>query len=76
MEHRAVVNKEKERISIAMFFNPKFEAEFGPVKSLTSPANPPLFKRMLMEDFFKDYFTRNLNGKSHLEKMRIKSSDE
>lgn len=75
IEHRATVNKEKERISIAMFFNPKFEAEIGPVKSLISPENPPLFKNVLMEDYFKDFFSRNLNGKSHLEKMRIKSLD-
>ncbi|KAF7808469.1 protein SRG1-like [Senna tora] len=72
IEHRASVNKEKERISIAMFFNPKFEAEIGPARSLISPKNPPLFKRMLMEDYFKD-FSQNLNGKSHLEKMRIKN---
>ncbi|KAI4357421.1 hypothetical protein L6164_001369 [Bauhinia variegata] len=75
IEHRAAVNKEKERISIAMFFNPKFEAEIGPVKSLLTPETPPLFKRMLMEDYFKDFFSRNLNGKSHLEKMRIQSGE-
>ncbi|KAK7359518.1 hypothetical protein VNO77_01479 [Canavalia gladiata] len=71
IEHRAAVNKEKERISIAMFFNPKFEAEIGPSKGLLSSENPPLFKSMLMEDYFKDFFSRNLNGKSHLDKMRI-----
>ncbi|KAI4313632.1 hypothetical protein L6164_026592 [Bauhinia variegata] len=71
IEHRAAVNKERERISVAMFFNPKFEAEIGPVKSLLSPETPPLFKRMLMEDYFKDFFSSNLNGKAHLEKMRI-----
>ncbi|KAJ1430564.1 Oxoglutarate/iron-dependent dioxygenase [Sesbania bispinosa] len=74
IEHRAAVNREKERISIAMFFNPKFEAEIGPVKSLISSQNPPLFKRMLMEDYFKDFFSRNLNGKSHLDKMRVTSN--
>ncbi|KAI9074088.1 hypothetical protein K1719_033064 [Acacia pycnantha] len=75
IEHRAAVNKEKERISIAMFFNPKFEAEIGPFKSLITPHNPPLFKRILMEDYFKDFFSHNLNGKSHLERMKIKSED-
>ncbi|XP_047156594.1 protein SRG1-like [Vigna umbellata] len=73
IEHRAAVNKEKERISIAMFFNPRFEAEIGPVKSLLNSENPPLFKTMLMEDYFKDFFSRNLNGKSHLDKMRLKT---
>ena len=75
IEHRAVVNKEKERISIAMFFSPKFEAEIGPMKSLLSPETPPLYKSMLMEDYCNDFFSRNLNGKYHLEKMRIKGFD-
>jgi len=75
IEHRAAVNKEKERISIAMFFSPKFEAEIGPVKSLLNSENPPLFKSMLMEDHFKHFFSRNLNGKTHLEKMRVKTLD-
>ncbi|KAK7260566.1 hypothetical protein RIF29_26718 [Crotalaria pallida] len=75
VEHRAAVNKEKERISIAMFFNLKLEAEIGPVKRLISPENPSLFKSMQMEDYVKDFFSRNLNGKSNLEKMRIKRFD-
>uniref|UniRef100_A0A2N9E7N2 Fe2OG dioxygenase domain-containing protein n=1 Tax=Fagus sylvatica TaxID=28930 RepID=A0A2N9E7N2_FAGSY len=75
IEHRATVNSEKERISIAMFFNPKFEAKIGPLTSILSPQNPPLFKSIGMEEYVKDFFSRNINGKSHLEKMRIKSGD-
>ncbi|KAJ7942781.1 2-oxoglutarate (2OG) and Fe(II)-dependent oxygenase superfamily protein [Quillaja saponaria] len=75
IEHRATVNKVKERISIAMFFNPKFEAEIGPARSLISQQNPPLFRRVLMEEYFREFFSRNLNGKAHLEKMRITSGE-
>lgn len=70
IEHRATVNSEKERISIAMFFNPKLEAEIGPAKSLLNTKTPALFKRITMEEYVKDYFSRNINGKS-VEKMRI-----
>ncbi|XP_059436401.1 codeine O-demethylase-like [Corylus avellana] len=76
IEHRATVNSEKERISIAMSFNPKFEAEIGPATSMLTPQNPPLFKRIGMEEYVKDYFSHNLNGKSYLEKMRIKTHEE
>ena len=70
------MNKEKERISIAMFFNPKFEAEVGPATTLTNnPQNPPLFKRVRMEKYFKDFFSRKLNGKLFLELMRIKHGE-
>ncbi|XP_059669337.1 oxoglutarate-dependent flavonoid 7-O-demethylase 1-like [Cornus florida] len=76
IEHRATVNSMKERISIAMFFNPKFEAEVGPAHSLINPQNPPLFKRVVMEKYFKDFFSRKLSGKSFLEKMRIQINEE
>ncbi|KAK2642661.1 hypothetical protein Ddye_024424 [Dipteronia dyeriana] len=75
MEHRATVNSEKERISIAFFMNPKFEAEVGPSTSLINPQNPPLFKRIGMEDYVKGFFSSNLNGKSYLDKMKIQNGD-
>ncbi|KAF7812996.1 glutamate--tRNA ligase, chloroplastic/mitochondrial-like isoform X1 [Senna tora] len=34
IEHRAIVNSEKERISVATFFSPKMDGEMGPAKSL------------------------------------------
>ncbi|KAK7412534.1 hypothetical protein VNO78_03998 [Psophocarpus tetragonolobus] len=71
VEHRATVNSEKERISMAMFFLPKFQSEIGPAVSLTNPEHPPLFKRIVVEKYVKDYFTHELNGKSYLERMRI-----
>ncbi|CAL5345288.1 unnamed protein product [Camellia sinensis] len=70
IEHRATVNSVKKRISIAMFFNPKFEAEIGPTTSLVNLQNPPLFKRVGMEKYTKDFFSRKLKGKSFLELMR------
>lgn len=75
VEHRAVVNSTKERISVALFFNPKFEAEIGPSTTLLNANNPPLFRRMGMEKYVKDFFSRSLNGKTFLERMRIKSEE-
>ncbi|KAA8515004.1 hypothetical protein F0562_018209 [Nyssa sinensis] len=76
IEHRAVVNRVKERISLAMFFNPKFQAEVGPAGSLINPQNPPLFKRVGMEKYVKDFFTHKLKGKSFIEQMRIKIGED
>ena len=74
-QHRAQSNCKfgERRISIAMFFNPKFEAKIGPMTSMLNPQNPLLFKSIRMEEFVKDLFTLNVNKKSHLEKLRIKS---
>ncbi|KAI4295361.1 hypothetical protein L6164_035415 [Bauhinia variegata] len=73
-EHRVIVNSKKERISIAMFFNPKLEAEIGPSICLTNPQNPALFKRVGMEKYANDFFSRKLDGKSNLEHMRIEQN--
>jgi isopenicillin N synthase-like dioxygenase len=73
VEHRVNVNTTKERISIALFFNPKFEAEIGPATTLLNPNKPPLFRRVGMEKYVKDFFSRRLNGKTYLEHMRIKT---
>ncbi|KAK3011290.1 LOW QUALITY PROTEIN: hypothetical protein RJ639_011465 [Escallonia herrerae] len=72
IEHRATVNSTTERISIAMFINPKIEGEVGPALSVTNSKNRPLFKRVLQE-YSRDFFSRKLNGKFFLEQMKIKT---
>ncbi|PIN22598.1 Iron/ascorbate family oxidoreductase [Handroanthus impetiginosus] len=72
IEHRATVNSEKERITLAMFFNPKFEALVGPSRSIIVN-QPPLFRCMKMEQYFKDFFSRKLNGKSFLDYMKVQN---
>ncbi|XP_052179374.1 protein SRG1-like [Diospyros lotus] len=74
IEHRAIVNSTKERISIAVFFNAKFEAELGPSATLVSPENPPLFKRVGMGKYVKDFFSRKMEGKSFLDRMRMSTT--
>ncbi|KAG7034678.1 Codeine O-demethylase, partial [Cucurbita argyrosperma subsp. argyrosperma] len=71
IEHRAAVNSEKGRMSIAVFYNPRFEAEIGP-----QTQSPPLFRRIVMEDYFKDFFTQSFSGKSHLERMKIPPTNQ
>ncbi|XVF87235.1 hypothetical protein PTKIN_Ptkin18bG0102500 [Pterospermum kingtungense] len=76
IEHRVVPNLEKERISVAFFINPNFEAEVGPSPGLTNPKNPPLFKRVGMEQYVKGFFAHDLNGKSYLHRLRIENGSE
>eukprot|EP00261_Vitis_vinifera_P004530 XP_002270646.2 PREDICTED: protein SRG1 [Vitis vinifera] len=76
IEHRATVNAAKERISIAMFFNPKSSAHIKPATSLTNPHNPSLFKQVSMEKYVKDFFSRKLDGKWYIEHLKIKNEEE
>ncbi|XP_055961677.1 protein SRG1-like [Mercurialis annua] len=71
IEHRAVVNSVKERISISTFCSPRLDAEIGPMPSLITPQTAPLFKRFAYADYLKTFFSRELDRKSRLHKLRV-----
>ncbi|KAJ4830628.1 Protein srg1 [Turnera subulata] len=71
IEHRATVNSEKERLSVAAFFSPRFSGYVGPASSLVTDHTPALFKTVTTEEYFKGLFARELGGKSYLDAMRI-----
>ncbi|CAI9783801.1 unnamed protein product [Fraxinus pennsylvanica] len=71
IEHRATVNSKKERLSIATFFNPAIDGDLGPAPSLVTPETPAKFKRISSVDYLKGFFSRELDGKSYLDAMRI-----
>ncbi|WCJ32347.1 2-oxoglutarate (2OG) and Fe(II)-dependent oxygenase superfamily protein [Euphorbia peplus] len=71
IEHRATVNSEKERMSIATFFSPNNEAEIGPALSCINPEYPCLFRRIGAEDYLKTLFARELHSKSFLDTFRL-----
>ncbi|KAK1423666.1 hypothetical protein QVD17_18973 [Tagetes erecta] len=70
IEHRAVVNAENDRISIAMFINPNLGAEIGPSPSLVTPEKPARFMRITYGDFLKKYMSKELK-KSNIEQYYI-----
>ncbi|CAL0326482.1 unnamed protein product [Lupinus luteus] len=71
IEHRAIVNSEKERLSFATFYSPRYDGVFGPAPSLITEKSPSLFKRIHVKDYLKGLFARKLDGKSYLDTMRI-----
>ncbi|KAJ8549397.1 hypothetical protein K7X08_033104 [Anisodus acutangulus] len=66
-EHRAIVNEDKERISIATFFSPKLDGDFGPAPSLLTPQCPAQFRRIGVAGYFKGFLSRKLVGKSYID---------
>lgn len=71
IEHRATVNSEKERISLATFYGPNMQATLAPAPSLVTPERPAQFRRISVVDHFKGYFSRQLRGKSYVDEMKI-----
>lgn len=71
VEHRATVNLQKERLSISTFTFPKLEGDLGPAPRLITPENPAKFSRVLLVDYMKGLYARELDGKSYIDTMRI-----
>nr|GEZ37186.1 protein SRG1-like [Tanacetum cinerariifolium] len=71
IEHRAVVNSEKERLSIGTFFTPKLDGDFGPAPSIISPETPPRFARVTVVDFLRNLYSKELDSKTNVDQYYI-----
>nr|XP_009801976.1 PREDICTED: uncharacterized protein LOC104247615 [Nicotiana sylvestris] len=70
IEHRAVVNSNKKRLSLATFNIFNLDSELGPAHSLIGPHNPAKFRSVRVEKFLQEYFARKLDGKSFIDWMK------
>jgi isopenicillin N synthase-like dioxygenase len=73
IEHRAVINPEKERLSIAAFHSPNLHALIGPLPDLIKNENA-MYKTVDHENFMRLFFSSKLEGKHFLDQMRLHSS--
>ncbi|CAG7878893.1 unnamed protein product [Brassica rapa] len=67
VEHRVIVNSEKERVSLAFFYNPKSDIPIQPLQELVSTHNPPLYPPMTFDQYRLFIRTQGPQGKSHVE---------
>ncbi|XP_030471073.1 S-norcoclaurine synthase 1-like [Syzygium oleosum] len=70
IEHRAVVNPEKQRLSIAAFHNPNMQAKIGPLPDLAGKSGA-LYKTSNHDDYLRKIVTSKLDGKSLLDQFRL-----
>ena len=70
------MNSEKERLSIATFYSPKYDGEIGPTTSLVTKEEPAKFRRITVKEYFKGFFARELDRKSYLDLMRLEHHSE
>ena len=69
IEHRAVVDFQKERLSIAAFHNANLTAKIGPLPELVKE-NGAQYKTLGLEDYVRLMLSSKLDGKSQLDHMR------
>ncbi|KAL6196669.1 hypothetical protein ACLB2K_032283 [Fragaria x ananassa] len=71
IEHRAIVNSEKERLSIATFCNLRVDGEIGPASSLITEQTPAAYTRIGVQDYTKAFFARKIQGKSFIDDLKV-----
>ncbi|KAL0409706.1 UNVERIFIED_CONTAM: protein DMR6-LIKE OXYGENASE 1 [Sesamum radiatum] len=72
VKHRAVLNSEKERISIVMVNGPSGEAVVGPATALVQKDGRPLYRSMRYVEYLETQLTKTrIDGKSLLEQRMI-----
>lgn len=76
IEHRAVVNSEKERLSIATFHSPNMDGMLRPSPNLVTPETPALFKEVAVADYYRRFLSNKLQEKTNLDYLRIQSGEE
>ena len=67
--HRAVINEEKERLTVAMFCTPDTEKEIKPVDKLVSESRPKLYRPV--KNYPEIYFQYYQQGKRPIEASKI-----
>uniref|UniRef100_A0ACD5WIP8 Uncharacterized protein n=1 Tax=Avena sativa TaxID=4498 RepID=A0ACD5WIP8_AVESA len=73
IEHRAVVDPKEERLSVAAFHSPSIHAVIGPLKEIAA-CEDEAYKTVDHEEFMRLFFSAKLEGKSFLDRMKLKRS--
>jgi isopenicillin N synthase-like dioxygenase len=70
VEHRVVVNSDKERVSLAFFYNPKSDIPIEPAKELIKLGRPALYPPMTFDEYRLFIRMRGPCGKSQVESLK------
>ncbi|OAP03628.1 LBO1 [Arabidopsis thaliana] len=72
VEHRAVTNREKERLTIVTFYAPNYEVEIEPMSELVDDeTNPCKYRSYNHGDYSYHYVSNKLQGKKSLDFAKI-----
>lgn len=65
--HRAIVNSNQERLSIASFLCPANDAVIAPAKKLINDESPAVYRDFTYDEYYKKFWSGNLDDKQCLE---------
>ncbi|KAA8534067.1 hypothetical protein F0562_031740 [Nyssa sinensis] len=70
VEHRVIVNSNKERVSLAFFYNPRSDLPIEPAKELVTPDKPALYPAMTFDEYRLFIRLKGPQGKSQVESLK------
>ncbi|KAF8762740.1 hypothetical protein HU200_009278 [Digitaria exilis] len=70
VEHRVMVNAAEERLSVALFYNPRSDLPLAPMPELVSPDRPSLYKPMTFDEYRLYIRREGPRGKSQVESLK------
>lgn len=65
-----MVNSSKERVSLALFYNPRGDVLIKPVEELVTEEKPALYSPMTFDEYRVYIRTKGLSGKSQVESLK------
>ncbi|KAF8648700.1 hypothetical protein HU200_064751 [Digitaria exilis] len=71
VEHRAVTNAERDRLSVVTFYAPAYDVELGPLPEFVSDEVPCRYRRFKHGEYSRHYVTSRLEGKKTLDFAKI-----
>ncbi|CAN6286046.1 unnamed protein product [Urochloa humidicola] len=71
IEHRAVINAESARLSVAAFHSSSIHATIGPLGELVADQEELMYKTVDHESFMRLFFSAKVEGKSFLQRMKL-----
>ena len=69
--HRAVTNSEKERVSIAAFWDSDRDKEIGPFDELVSANYHQRYKSISLKDYANTFFKLYQSGKRPIDDVKV-----
>ncbi|XP_023748533.1 jasmonate-induced oxygenase 2 [Lactuca sativa] len=70
VEHRVVANPDKQRLSLAYFYNPKNDILIQPISELITLKTPALYPPMTFEEYRRFIRTKGPRGKFQVESLK------
>eukprot|EP01018_Ginkgo_biloba_P008653 Gb_05887 [translate_table: standard] len=76
IEHRAITNKDRERISIVTLYSAGYNVQMVPSPHLVDEAHPCLYKTMSCGEYMYHFTSNKLQGKRTLDMVKLKPAHQ